>query len=556
MLLVVSVIISLGFANADTCSGGNDDTIMRLYSEGNSHGALWNESASFPTTICYNENFGSRETSSIHECVGDIENPDNVVLWLHGEESPLHLGDLEYYKAINSHASTTKDVLGYYNYPVCYGDLNCEEKGSEAECTAWGGKVIVSLSSSSNAHLAKGDLEEFGTKICCKKTEVAGALYWAAMDDERPSKSITTSNIGSSVKLIWNDIEGGSTGPGLVEGSIVQFEILEKDSLTPDDPIRKVTGIVNIVDTGELRAVAIWKITQEDFDKGADGLLEEIIEGDTLEFIFKVTGQTGLEESPELYVDKGSYENLPPYAKITFPSEFDEFVAGGAINFKQDCGDPDNDIEVVWDFADGSDEINIKKCLTTGNCDTTHTYTTDNYGTKIVKLKVLELDRGSDTQTDKDSIEIYIYRAGPNVFAVITEPLHGDIKNVPSNVWIDGSGSYVAKCLTSSEANCETEAASLGYAKAITPGDYCDTIDEPLGSSPLYCYKLDNEQGIPGEYKLQFDWSFSQGNQDNNDGVWVDFSPLSDSFKDYVRFTHIFTTAIEHWVGLKVGYVI
>jgi hypothetical protein len=490
-----------------SCSG-NDDVIMKLYYNTNSHGALWNVT-SYPEEIKYSDFLGaySGECSKAHDCTGS-----NKVVFLN--------------KISNSHVSSAYSTS--YTISVCYGDLSCSAQTSKANCDSLGGTIVASLSSSTNAHIAKGDFAGYDTKICCKKTLTAGDLAWTAMDKE--TSGLETADRTDSVKLVWKNINLAD----IPAGTKIDFKIYEDDTLlNPDDYIRTVTAVVKNVG-GVGKAVASWKITDTDWNAGGNEDIEE--------FYFQAyNNNTGIEyngkKSGILGVDKNSFDNSPPSVSILYPNDGMKFLFDTPIDFNLSVSDPDDDVEVFWNFKDTSTE-NIKNCQTENICNTTHVYSSSNYGTKIVKAEVREMDR-TPYQQGKDTKEIFIYREKLNIFSRVIQPLKGEIvQQLPAYIQVNGDGSFIANCTLNT---CPSSIPDY----AVTQSCY----DVRNSTVSYKCFDLNNSLGIPEHYTLWFNWTFiPEGG--NVFGEWVD----SNTYKKYVNFSKLFTIPGTHTISLRVGF--
>jgi|GEM_PF-2127532 len=124
-----------------------DQLIFRLFSERNTHTALWNTDF-YQIYVCYNDIFGENfdaKGKDSHSCTGE-----NGVLRLIQET--------------NSHANAWE----YQDYPleICYGDLKCEVK---EQCIG-DERVVVGLSDYTNAHLELNYVDNYNLKVCCSSS--------------------------------------------------------------------------------------------------------------------------------------------------------------------------------------------------------------------------------------------------------------------------------------------------------------------------------------------------------------------------------------------------
>jgi hypothetical protein len=120
------------------------DIIMKLSSESNSHAENSTQS-NYGISILYSDIFGlTYDLSTPNGCSGD-----NIVLKLSSDT--------------NAHAQDSD--LTTYTSNVCYGDLFCRYTTGACSLPEM---CVVTLSSNTNAHLAKCDsLNAYTNKICC-----------------------------------------------------------------------------------------------------------------------------------------------------------------------------------------------------------------------------------------------------------------------------------------------------------------------------------------------------------------------------------------------------
>jgi len=135
----------------------------------------------------------------------------------------------DHMSGIAPYAADATVTVASLGIPVCYGDLECVSDLDSAECSTWGGEVVVSLYDTTNSHISEGDFAGYDTKICCRYGGVipTGDIYWADMD----GNPITDAEIGDSVLMIYQNMAGQN----------YDFEIFENDAVF-DDPIRSVVG--------------------------------------------------------------------------------------------------------------------------------------------------------------------------------------------------------------------------------------------------------------------------------------------------------------------------
>jgi hypothetical protein len=162
-LFLIGVISALSCSITTTCAAEN--TVMKMYGTGNTHGALWNDAGATHYLCC--------DTTGTHTCDGN----NNVV-------------DLS--SSSNAHVETPRtSTSNDYTTEVCFGNLRCDH--STASCGS-SSIEIFSISDYTNAHI--GSVGEFTstppyTRICC--SEVAPAtIYYLCNDSDGGSTDFTT----------------------------------------------------------------------------------------------------------------------------------------------------------------------------------------------------------------------------------------------------------------------------------------------------------------------------------------------------------------------------
>ncbi|MDP3881751.1 MAG: hypothetical protein Q8Q31_02635 [Nanoarchaeota archaeon] len=139
--------------NVDATSCSNDDQIiMRLFTESNTHVYQWNSGAG-TIKVCYDDLFAGIYTGgNIHSCVAT--EPKNTVLRTFGDG------------ASNTHAERPDGTTTGY-FPLCYGDLRCEYKTATQPCSSDQAAVLYfSSPTGTNSHVSKNYFAG-ASKICC-----------------------------------------------------------------------------------------------------------------------------------------------------------------------------------------------------------------------------------------------------------------------------------------------------------------------------------------------------------------------------------------------------
>ncbi|MBU2104762.1 MAG: hypothetical protein KKF67_03235 [Nanoarchaeota archaeon] len=255
-LVILCLLLLVIFISADVYAVCNENQrILRLSSESNAHGEVYNGAGNYPIEICYNEIFGKNYTEADPHLCGVVE--ENKVLGLSA--------------STNAHAQIP--TLTNYTSNVCYGDLICR---SATTCDT-GESCVVTLSSSTNAHLATcNSLNNYSIKICCKSPggilppeEGTLNLYWANLNGDYITQKKVVPDYTKVLMVLENS--------GITPRTEVDFEIYEVDPLFPD-LIRTLKGTVDSYGDANV----IWTITQADLDATGETNFDE--------FYFKVNG--------------------------------------------------------------------------------------------------------------------------------------------------------------------------------------------------------------------------------------------------------------------------
>jgi len=478
----------------------NDQRIIRLYSESNSHAASWNPSNSdYTIEICYDEIFGQTYTGidPPHECTGD-----NKIIGL--------------FSNFNSHAEIPS--LNNYPTPVCYGNLTCVKDTTPGiPCSDPNKKVVLRLYNNTNSHVSTANYFNYPIKICCGDT---GYL------PPPPSENVSWTNmLGDLISMRGAEIEDTVLMRYVSQaGNSYDFKILENDAILDDD-IRIIPSTENFDFDSHLSAK--WKITQEDYNLG-DGLIVGE-PGRESEFYFMVNNED-FNHSYDLIIRKYSWENSLPNASITIPAVDDnKYLINSQISFSQGSSDIDDDLNIIWDFNDGNSQ-EFSDCLTfnRNNCDTNHSYSSS--GVKIIKLTAKEMTR---SQSAEDSVRILVYQPGINVFGMIDSPGVGE---VISGQWADinASSSFVAEC---------------SYGECLNPNVIEGCYEVTNETYILYCYDFPKPT-VGGTYNIFMQWIFDKNleNPFEVEGYW------STDYIKVVEFDQRFRDPGYHTADLNIGY--
>jgi len=374
--------------------------------------------------------------------------------------------------------------IGVCGDTICTFDENCEICPSDCGCSVgmpycFNGECVECTSS---AQCSEGWIcqDNQCTEI------IAGDLEWQDM----MKNPISTADLGDTVLVYYES------------GSASEYFEIKQDS-------------------------SVLKELREVFTMGADLVAKFILiygdlDGDTGPWSLTASSIGGTEkDSGVLDIVEDSYDNYPPTSTLVSPVADNTYVISngktGQINFDNTISDIDDDLKVSWDYGD-EDVDNLNNCLTTEDCDETHSYSES--GTKTVILTTSEMEPVR-AQKKISCSRIEVYEEGYNVFSIIDTPVCGNPLTGIGYHDIEGGSSHVDKCFDN-KPDCDTEL-----------GGSCNTITDALDSNlKLYCYEF------AGSSTLTFRWSFDR--------------VVDDVHRTNVPFKHFFITPDEHTVDLRV----
>lgn len=412
--------------SAASCS--DSQTIMKLYSATNSHGAIWSYSG-YSVRICYDTIFRlPYNGASPQNCASGNS---NLVLKLSA--------------TTNAHAQ--RPEYSTYTQNVCYGNLVCVMRANSCDTTQ-NEKVVVSLLADSNSHIAEGDYAPYPRKICCKIAIVTPPnditnLYFSDMSFNLVP--INQADLNDQVKLVVR-------GNNLYHKNI-QFKIYQDTNLgsgvTKGSEITSTTTPVIVSGQANDYAFYVWR-------PNAAG-----------QYIFEASSAGGAWVQSWTNIVVGSVltvtapeDNSNPIANIIAPTNGETYSKGQTIEFKQSSYDIDDIIDYTWDFGDGTTLSGDTETM--ANYDTTHPYLTA--GTKTINLMVTD-KRG---KTAFDSVSISVLDAGYSNICI------------DKNTWFDDSGQGHDTSLTTNVNYCkgtdniignEDDCCPAGYKCQDNPGD-------------------------------------------------------------------------------------
>ncbi|MEM4605731.1 MAG: PKD domain-containing protein [Candidatus Pacearchaeota archaeon] len=503
-LFIFSTFFILTFFVNAACP--DNQTILKLYSTNNSHGALWNDS-NYQIKICFNEIFG-------------IQGDGNRICY--SKNKVLGLSS-----STNAHAEGPN--LTNYNINVCYSNLSCKLRDSCLENE----RCVVEISSNTNAHLSMCGFGQGYKKICCNFTS----------DSPDPSLS----------EAFWGNLVNGSRIDNISLGGTALMRVMV-NNLTENDELnfsinKKIdSNWENLWNFFGLFSLKNLELVQDIASTPFTTLIDKNISA--YKFKVKISSPSLSNEkiSNELNILLES-ENFVPRAIITSPQDMFLFTNLCPIEFKHDSYDEDDLLKIIWDFGDGNITTaarNYSKFLTPNKGNINYTYNKN--GNFRVKLIVMEEDnRQIDINPPQvDEISINVIKDGINLVPIISSPRHSEINRFYR---FNASRSYVANCSSSinnpdffvGEGSCR-----LNCSYILAPGENKTT----KGKVYLrWRYSEDNKE----TWRFICPLNNQECNSQPNWGglLWdeVNYTEMGG-----VIFTMPFAEAKERWIVLDMRY--
>jgi len=376
------VLIGFGFissVSAGACSDPNQ-TILRLYSSTNAHGALWN--GSYSEDVCYNNLFGVNYTLTGPHLCGN-----NLVMKLSG--------------AGNAHAEVSGMDVFPEVFMVCYGDLICE---NYTDSCPTGKTGVARLSANANAHISQATSNPGGLYskvICCNSSFATHPGAVVANWKNAIGANINLNNVSVNNTVVL-DVQNIPTN------TLVTFKVFDRSA-----------GIVRTfsnVSSSAGRASIRWKITDGDMGGRARS-----------DFYFNVTnessGVAGMSQS--LYVNNVN-GNVNPKCIINSPVHRSIHFNGTSVllTTNPNADDPDSVVTINWKIVDA--DSGVEEASVTNN--DTLSYTLVLPGTKVIVLNVSDGDGGYCYNETGISVVRELASGESSrieVFAWINKPLEG-----------------------------------------------------------------------------------------------------------------------------------
>jgi cysteine-rich repeat protein len=204
------------------------------------------------------------------------------------------------------------------------------------------------------------------------------------------------------------------------------------------------------------------------------------------------------------------------------------FAVGQLVDFEQETRNTMKNVNLTWNFGDGGVGLTVGNCLTSGDCDSNHSYT--NFGHYVASVTALE-QGGSNSRTNYTSL--LVYKEGVNVFAIISKPKPGEVIGGDQPVSFNASQTFASRCFVDSTQCVRSGCYSVGS-----------------GLNNLTCFdfaKNSSELGV--NYDFLFEWTFRKNDYVSQlNGTW------SQNYSQVVDFERSFFAQGNYSAELKVTY--
>ncbi|MEK6888754.1 MAG: glycine-rich domain-containing protein [Nanoarchaeota archaeon] len=442
-----------------------NQTIISLYQESNSHGAIYNQTFNDVNAgigVCYDKIFGFNYTGDTNPQRCGAENANSVVKVI--SKNNAHVED----KSLNN-----------YPYSLCYGDLNCKLEDKTYTPSA-NERAVLYLSSNTNAHVSSTAGYDFIVYCTSNNGPVPGtgeiiSAEWKdefennlAVDENGNNKS----NVNSTVKLVAKTT---------FINTEITFDIKEEDTGLPDANIRTGAIALKATTNGEGIASISWLINDTDMTKAGVG---------PAEFYFTASV---FEESKQSGILLTSKTPTPPEKEIEIEiagiKDKGLYFTGVPVEISYVLRKPSQGrgLELTWKIIEDNYESD----------DLTFDYTFQNPGQKTIHLTATNSFGGRAER------QVSVLAIGDNgIFAFIDNPRFNEVLPVSSDnvrVLYNASGSYVVNS-TYDKTQCLD---ILARGRLVCLAGRCPNA---VGNPPAGCSAL-VEENNKGYENLNFTWT-------------------------------------------------
>lgn len=492
------MLLSLGLVSAQTYSCADDQTILKLASQTNSHGELYNGAGNYGTEICYNEIFGVDYTlTNPHACSGN--------------------GVLDLSTSSNAHGA---QYASAYTLDICYGDLVCNvENVGSGTCSS--GSEVLRMSALDNAHMAVAGTTSYNYAICCTSAFASGgsgpscgASTTVCESGDDPSCPECISSGGTVDNAFWEGSPGSGVltesyvnstvrlvaeTTGFATGTQVIFTITERDGGVTDD------GDVNVVLSGNTdfsgNVEVSWFI-DDNIMTAADSF-NEYFDGKA-EFFFEASIGSETEDSGQLNVFEIVNPNPEPPVPVIDPSKLAHkgiYFTGTTIEFGHlSTGQYDT---TNWTVEDSNGNIELSRSEDDFN------WIFNTPGQRTITLKLTD-SSNPNILFGESQIGILVLPSNEEgIFAFIDKPSHHEF--IPDRDFSgDGELDYIAEFSAADSYVVENLNSNCPVGLRCVAGT-CPSSSE---NAPVSCsagqISFVSNGGSPGQgfTNLHFEWAF------------------------------------------------
>ena len=317
---------------------GDDQTIVKLYRENNSHVSAWDDS-NYNLRVCYTDLFGYNYTgTNPHDC--DLTK-SNLVFWVNSTK--------------NSHISAANSPE--FNTSICYGNLDCSFKTA---CDPDNEVLLLRAYDVENSHVSLTQTD-YHQVICCKNSLSISSSFWSDLN----GNEITSAKLGDTVLMVAKGFK--------FEGQNLSYTLVGNS-----ESINLGTKIWNWVTFRGWQAQDKWaQVSTNEWTTDKVG---------TFKFTVNVVGtNTSSSSFSTLNVSTPEF-NTKPVVNITSPRVVNISVNTN-VSFNSTVYDKEDFLTVNWDYSDGPSDLKEHYSLATEDkqyLNATHSFSKP--GHYVVKL--------------------------------------------------------------------------------------------------------------------------------------------------------------------------
>src|SRR3989344_3386121 len=439
------------------------------------------------------------------------------ILAINPQFSPPNCGDnqiiMRLSNTTNAHGALWND--NKYNIQVCFSNIfgfNYVPDANENPHACNTNNSVLNLTNISNSHAGKRDENNFETQICYGNLKCILA-----------NETETCSDLGSEFKEVIRLSDKKDAHLSIEEN--YDFKVCCKTEQNQGPLGCNNNNICNINEDCQC--------------SDCHGFKDSCSSSNNLTCDYHTNSCQPCPSRTAYSSSSGTCEpDSPPQILIVKPekafssSNWKKYKIDSEFPFEQISSNLRKDLSISWNFRDGNTSIYIN-CLTSGNCNTTHKYSTHGHYT----VNAIANEQGG-SRSASDHVDFLVYRQELNVFAIITQPSYGAAIPSGQATRFNANESFVAECFSSSTACTQ---ASFNIP--------CYQVGD------LSCYNLPRpgESGFSNfDYEFFFNWTFDR----ETDSVTSLYGKWNDQYSQVVNYEKIFTGSqgSNHTAQLIVKY--